>query len=408
MPDPTPFETASAALTRLANARRTRVTEYANLAVRPGDSVAPRRLISDVGFLADSAFGYVNAHNAHITAPEDDAPRPISHIALVPYGVKTDRDRLRSRRTSDRLVSTRRGDRTAPGVCTLPSNPTYVTPAYIDADTYTVGKTDRAVRNMATRLPGPALHALIDRQGGVVIGPAIDFRTMAVPELEATAVFIGLEGALAMPIGEFRARSGQDIFELPYTGVQLIALATLVNKLLTALPGVPRVFSRSNPGINVFGPSNFSSGRWRDSSISPFQYDATDDAPFLALVNAQGSYDLATEIFRPLDAPRAVTGRREVQTAIGRVDTAGARSLIMGAYVDIAAPERSLDMIAQTREQIFAHRRMVSHQDADEAGSSSGHATAGEVLNRVQPETQNVGPHVYNYATGRWGDDGVY
>lgn len=407
MPDPTPFETASAALSRLANARRTRITEYANLAARPGESVNPRRLVSDVGFFAGTQFGYITAHNAHLTAPEDDAPRAISRIVFAPYGVNRDRARLTSRRTSDRLVGTRRGDATVPGVCPIPSQPLYVAPAYIDANTYAQSKTDRAVRDMASRLPGPAYHALIDRQGGVTIGPAIDFRTAVNPEVEESAIFIGLEGALAMPLSEFRARSGARIFELPYTGAQLASLATLVNKLLTALPGVPRVFSADNPGLNAYSHSNFSSGRWRTETDSPFEYGPTDDAEFLDLIIEQGVYDLATEVFRPIDAPRAVVGRREMQTAIGRVDTAGERSLLLGAYVDIAAPERTLDMLSLTREQIFAHRRQVTHTEADEAGTSAGHAAAGEVLSRTFSNATNIEPHVYNYATGRWGDGGV-
>lgn len=405
MPDPSPYEVTSAALTRLANARRRRVTEYANLAPRPGESQTPARLLSDIGFLSGAPFSYVNAHQAHTEPPEDDAPRVITHIVFVPYGVNRDRARLTSRARRNRLIGTTRGILTTPGVATLFGTDDYVAPAYIDDLSFTQDKTDEAVRSMVNRLPGPAFHALVDRGGGVIIGPALDFKTSAVPSLASTAIFIGLEGALAMGRTNFNANFAGGIFELPYTSPQLTSLAVLVAKLLTAFPSIPRTFSAGAPGFNAIGTTlNFTSGRWVSSGTSsPFRYETTDDANFFALVDRQGGFNLATEVFQPRTA-RPSAARREVQTAIGQVDTTGARALLLGAYVDVAAPERAFEMLQHDRQRVFVRRTQVSHVDADEAGEGAAHVTAGEVMLRVQPKVTNVNAHVYNYTSGLWGD----
>lgn len=411
MPDETltPFDVTSAALTRLANARRRRTTEYANLAPRPGESQTPARLLSDVGFLALAQFSYVNAHPAHLTTSDDDTPRAITHIALVPYGVNQDRVRLTSRARRNRLIGSTRGVLSTPGVATLFGTADYVAPAYLDDISYAQGKTDEAVRSMTSRLPGPAYHALIDRQGGVVIGPALDFKTSAVPSLIDTGITIGLEGALAMRRVDFTANLATAIFELPYTSVQLTSLAILVGKLLTALPSIPRAFSRSNPGFNPRDMTlNFSSGAWSSSGTpSPFQYATTDDAAFFELVDRQGGFDLATDVYQPRTA-RAQAARREVQAVIGQVDTTGARAIILGAYTDLASPDRAFDMVQRSRSRTFVQRTSVSHTEADEAGEGAAHVTAGEVLTRVSPGVLRADAHVYNYTTGLWGDGAPY
>ena len=93
----TPAEVLSGALTRLANDRRRRITQYANLAPRPGVSAVPQRLLSDVGFLEAIQFSYINADPAHVTPPDDDDPRDVRQIVLCAYGLQLDAARFAAR-----------------------------------------------------------------------------------------------------------------------------------------------------------------------------------------------------------------------------------------------------------------------------------------------------------------------
>lgn len=413
----TPAEVLSGALTRLANDRRRRITQYANLAPRPGASAVPQRLLSDVGFLEAIQFSYINADPAHVTPPDDDDPRDVRQIVLCAYGLQLDAARFAARGA---VVRTARGAGVG-GLAPFPELPDVLVSAELTAETYSAQKNDVVRRNMTQRRSGPAYHFLIDRSGGIAVGPALDYRTSVVPARSEHGVFVGLEGALGITRADFTAGRTTSYFELPYTSLQLLTLSILLAKLFTAYPAVPRAVSAPTDGTTpalLYTAStlagelthrNFSNGAWRNAEHNGFDYGGTDDATLGEAITREGAFDLATEIFRPVQAPRAVAARDVARTAIGTVDTAGAQSLFLGAYTSIAAPERANDMETQTRRQIFVERLRVTHTEADDAGSQAAEtAEGGASLTPVQPTVINADPHTYNYTTGLWGDGEVY
>ena len=411
----TPAEVLSGALTRLANDRRRRVTEYANLAPRPGASSVPQRLLSDIGFLEGIQFSYINANAAHVTAPDDDAPRDVKQLVLCAYGLQLDAARF-ARRSA--VVRTARGSGN-PGLAPFEGLPTVLVSAELTTETYSAQKNDVVRRNMTQRRNGPAYHFLIDRNGGISVGPGLDYRTSVVPARTEHGLFIGLEGALGLTREDFEAGRTTAFFELPYTSLQTLTLTILLAKLFTAYPAVPRVvsaqISTTVPALLYTASTlsgelahlNFSNGA--EPSTNGFDYTTTSAAALTTAISREGSFDLATEIFRPVQAPRAVAARDVARTAIGTVDTAGAQSLLLGAYTSIAAPERANDMETQTRRQIFVERLRVTHTEADDAGSQAAETTeGGTTLTPGHPTVTNADPHTYNYTTGLWGDGEVY
>lgn len=415
----TPAEVLSRALTRLANDRRRRTTQYANLAPRPGASTVAQRLLSDIGFLEGTQFSYLNANAAHVTPPVDDSPRDIRQLVLCAYGLGLDASRFTSRNTT---VRTARGPGT-PGLAPFVDLPSVLVSAELDRETYSAQKNDLVRRNMTQRRSGPAYHFLIDRRGGITVGPALDYQTSVVPARSEHGVFIGLEGALGIARAELDAGRTSSAFELPYTSLQVLTLTVLLAKLFTAYPTIPRAVSDPEdgavPALLYAAPTlpdgvarrNFSNGAWiqQESYGVDFDYGLTDDAALNAAVTQEGAFDLATEIFRPLQAPPALAARDEVRTAIGTVDTAGAQALFLGAYTSIASPERANDMQAQTRRQIFVERLRVTHNEADDAGAQAAETSeGGSTLTPVIPTVVNADPHTYNYTTGLWGDEEIY
>lgn len=413
----TPAEVLSGALTRLANDRRRRITQYANAAPRPGSSASPQRLLSDVGFLESVQFSYINANAAHVTPPDDDAPRDIRQFALVAYGLQLDAQRFSA---PNAVIRTARGSGVS-GLAAFSGLSSVLVSAELSELTYSAQKNDLVRRYMTQRRNGPAYHFLVDRMGGVTVGPALDYRTSVIPARSEHGVFIGLEGALGITREDFEAGRTSAFFELPYTSLQMLTLTILLAKLFTAYPSVPRTVSapsdNTTPALLYYAatpagpltPRNFSNGAWRDVEANGFDYSASDNAALQQALSQEGAFDLATEIFRPLQAPTAIAARDVARTAIGTVDTAGAQALMLGAYTSIAAPERANDMEAQTRRQMFVQRIRTTHSDADEAGSHAAATTeGGNTLSPTQAAVTNTDPHTYNYATGVWGDGEVY
>jgi len=409
----TTSEVLRAALTRLANDRRRTITHYANVAPRPGNNSVPTRLLSDVGFLSGTQFTYVNAHLAHVTPPEDqDIARTVTQLVIVPYGTGLDATRLNSTRAVDRLVRTRRGVEQT-GVAPLVDTPEVLVSAELDEGTVSKQKTRQVLQGMTQRRPGPAYHVLVDRAGNVTIGPSLDVRTNVVQARMETAVFIGVEGALGVLRSAHEGHTPNALFELPLTPVQLVSLSIVLAKLAPVYPTIPQKID--NTAYVYVAPAesprlNFSNGAWKGlNNGSPFDYGVTDDEELFALVAEQGTFDFATDIYRPPTSPRPVAARAEVQATIGTTDTAGAQSLYLGAYVDLAAPERAFDIEAQTRRQLFVQRIRVAHTEADDAGSTASDVETGTgSVTPIKPTVINAGPHVYNYKTGRWGDGGTY
>lgn len=413
----TPADVLSASLAALANDRRRTVTQYANIEPRPGENDAPRRLMSDIGFPEATQFAYINAHPSHVIPPQEEEPRTIRQFVVKPYGLSLDLARFNGR---NRNVRTTRGANVT-GVAPHPDDDTILISAELADDTYSAQKNEAVVRNMTTRRSGPAYHFLIDRRGGLSVGPGLDYATMVSPARSDDGVFIGMEGALGLSRSNFSGRRSSESFELPYTAAQIEVLVILLAKLRTAFPEVRLTFQNdATPGVLtcVYEPAqglpldkqlNFSNERWQASSTSPFEYAATDDAVIAASVSLEGAYDLATEVFRTAEAPRAVAARDAARVAIGQIDTAGRVSVALGAYVYLASPERANSMEGQSRRELFVTRQRASHHDADAAGQQSSTVTNGtQSVTPVRPAVSNAEPHVYDYDRGIWGDGAVY
>jgi hypothetical protein len=136
---------------------------------------------------------------------------------------------------------------------------------------------------------------------------------------------------------------------------------------------------------------------------SPLASGSSEAQELARLVTAEGLYDAATEVFRR--DPPAATGRAEAQAAIGHEDTLGATTLLLGAYADVAAADRSDGMQEVSRRRVFVQRARVAHQEGDAGAEAAGTAANSERLAPVLPLVEGSGPHAYNYLTGLWGDE---
>lgn len=421
MPDPSPaagVDSIVAALSRRSNDQRRTVTQYANLEPRVGNTGTPPRLLSDIGFLTDSQFGYIQTHPSHIIPPDDDEPRTIRQIVICAYGLALDRRRIVSRR--NRTIRTQ-GSAGQSGLAPHPDDASVLISADLDTWTVSAEKETAVVNNQTTRGPGPAYHFLINRIGSMVVGPALDYRTVAVPARNEDSIFVGMEGALGISLDNFRSGRTDQYFELPFTDEQVNTLVVLLAKLYTAFPEIRRNFDNiATPGVlaSVYTAApvlpaekllNFSNNAWRRQTISPFQYYRTDDEPLLAQIDAEGAFNLATEVFRTEEAPRALAARDAARVAIGLVDTMGESSLVQGGYLSLAAPERSVDMQGQSRRELFVSRERAAHSAAAQTGERAGNLSRGSRNVRpILPEISGFEPHVYDYVAGIWGDGKHY
>lgn len=406
-----PGSVVSQLLSNLGADRRRSTNTYVNATARRGDGT-PRRVLSDVGFLQSTQVTFVNTSRMHVTFNDTEERRAIENLVLVGYGLSDDYKRLVSSRPEDRLVrhnaSVLRG-----GVEHHPDDSGLVMNGDLDAQTSDVTKTQKVVRAMTTDA-GPAPHFIVTRKGDLIIGPSIDGETTVVSELRAKAVFIAIESMLVMGKADHAARRFDRIFEAPLTGRQAVTLATLVNKLRVALgTTVPRTFG--SPGL-----SYRRSIAMADVQETLFQttkpnlalpgvtldFSFTTQNSFFELVDAQGSYDLATQVWQNPNTPPIRTGRQEARTAIGQVDTAAAESAYMGAYATIAGEERSDDMQRQVRSQMFVSRHRAGHTESTEILTNAGHvAEVGGAALLPEEVPANAGPHTYDFTTGLWGDN---
>jgi hypothetical protein len=337
---------------------------------------------------------------------------------IWPYGLSLDLTRFRGR---NRNIRTTRGPGNT-GVAAHPDNDSVIISAELDVDTYSAEKNAVVFRNMTTRHSGPAYHFLLDRKGGLSVGPGLDYATSVVPTRSEDSVFIGIEGALGLLREDFVSRVASTYFELPYTAAQIEVLTILFAKLKTALPEIPlRTQNDAVAGVLalVYEPVevlpldkqlNFTNELWKSSTTSsPFEYEATDDSNIENNVEAEGSYDLAREVFRTAEAPRAVAARDAARVAIGQVDTTGRTAVALGAYISVASPERANAMEGQSRRELFFTRQRAAHQAADEAGQHASSTTAdSQAISLIRPRVSNAEPHVYDYDRGVWGDGESY
>ena len=416
-----PAEVIGQALTGLANDRRRTANHYVNATARPGSDPVLRRLLSDDGFLEARQFSYFIPNRRNFSYSDTDGPRELKQILLVPYGVAEDVARLTSSRPIDRVVSTIEAVGSS-GVVPYPGNPLFLMPATLDAETRSTAKAARLLR-AATSRTGPTPHFVINRNGDISVGPSVDAETTFLPDYADNGVFVALESAVAIYREDHAARRYDRLVELPFTDTQLFTLAILVAKLLTATgTAVPRTFNSAltaaDAGFAYLRPAdsapiglisgNFGTAAptlpWEATNL---EYRTADQ--FFVNVDQQGSFALATDVWRPTEAPRPIAGREAVRTVIGTLDTAGAESVAQGAYATLASGERSNEMQTMARQRLFVMRRRVAHRDADNADEhAAGASSAMNTTQQVERDVRNAEPHTYNFDTGLWLDRGAF
>lgn len=394
------------ALTNLSNDHRRASLDYLNLTARPGNDGTPRRLMSDLGFLQERQFTYLAPHQRNFHYADSDGPREITKIVFIPYGIGSDYRRLTSRHEQARVIGAEGG------VVQYPGNVALLMAGGLDGETASPAKTRQMVQSITGRT-GPAVHFIVNRLGDISVGPSIDAEVSPIPSLEVGSIFVALESALAITREDHQARRFNAIVEMPFTATQLVTLGVLVNKLLVALgTGFRRVFTDAPPDptgftyqwvtpISGLGAANF---RQTPPTGASFDYSSTTSANFFQIVDAQGSFDLATDVWRPFAAPTPLAGREEIRVALGEVDTAGEESVQMGNYVTAAAGERSNEMQTTARRQMFVMRQRQAQQDSENvATNAAAAATTVDDHNLPGDEVANPGPHTYDFTTGEWG-----
>jgi hypothetical protein len=333
--------------------------------------------------------GYLNVNPVHF-AYTAEGQREISQIVFVGYGHVDDYRRIRSGQPQDVVLGEQ----------------------YIISSRTSAQKTAPIIQ-AAVGIRGPAPHFIVDRNGNVWIGPGIDAETSYVPEYRETAVFIAVETALAA------SRTTSQIFELPFTAVQIDSLSVICSKLLTAFGGeFPRRFLDTLPVTakgftyicqpKIEGVSIVNFQNTRPSTPDIFDYTRSQSEGFFDLVARQGPFDLATQVWRPFAAPTPVASRAAIATVISTTDTTLANSVYLGAYATIAAEERANEMQTAPRAQLFVQRPRVTAAAANEADSAASHAASVDSASLLPIEIPaNMGPHVYDFNTGFWGDNKV-
>lgn len=376
-------DTLRNALSDDAENRRQRVGTY--LDVNAARRRTTGRWLSEVGFYTEVPFAYAEAHASSSHPTDNPDGREILRVLLVPYGRDRDARRLNSEAAQDRVVRTARVAG-ATGLSEYPGAPDFLGCADLEDDTSCPQKTQTLLTAMQRR-NGKAVHAFITRTGAVYVSVPLDAAVAPVADAD-DAVCIGIESACRKP------RAGGAVEEAPWTTEQLASLAVLIAKIKSAYP--------------VIAEGNVQYGVRSDNPLPWFTSDADAASQLAAAVAFEGTYDPSTEVF--LRSPPSSSHRGSAQAALQsreHVDTIGATSALLGAYVDLAAMDRSSNMQAAERSRVFVQRARVSHTEGDEGASAAADAAGAEMLIPVIPTVAQVGPHVFNYATGLWGDGSV-
>ena len=360
------------------------------LNVRARVNTRAGRWISEVGFLSDLPFSYAALDPSNSLPLDDTDSRTIDRVLLVPYGLQRDITRLESGAPADRTIRSTRGP-SASGLAPYPGDDGYIAAADLGDDTSVPEKTSGLLAAIRTPGTGLGYHAVITRAGAVYIAAPLDEKVNPVAGAD-TAVCVAIEGAAR------RARGANQRVELaPMPDAQLASLAILIAKIGSAYlnleisvgSGVLYAVRPDEPGA-LAAPALLAAG------------DVTAET-LARRVEAEGVYDISTEVFRR--TPPTVNRRAEAQIALGREDTLGATTLLLGAYADVAAADRSDGMQQVERRRVFVERARVAHQEGEEGAQAAADAASAERLSPLVPAVENVSPHAYNYLTGLWGDE---
>lgn len=346
----------------------------------------PGAWLSEIGFLASAPFAYAEADDTNLL-PAPGEPRSITRVEIQLYGAARDYQRLTSTLAVDQVERSTRAPGQA-GVAPYPGVPGYLGAGDLGSDTSVAEKTAWLLGAMRTVNSGTAYHAVITRAGAVYVTAPLD-RPVLVGDAPDTSVAVAVEGAC------YRPRDGASAVDAPLTEAQLTSLAVLVAKVHAAHPGITLAWGE---GLRFSGGTE-----GPVSGTEPwFTRSADARTAFLARVEREGAYDVATEVF--LRNPPPPSRRAEAQVAIGHVDTAGESSLLLGAYAEIAAEDRAASMQENPRTRYFVARARAAHREADASAEAAARAASAPALATPPAPATNTGPFVYDYATGRWGD----
>lgn len=410
----------SRVLTRMANDYRSTVGFYGNIFARPGFSRTPRRLLSDTGFLESTDFTYLVPSPSHVETSQE--LRTVTKIVLHPYGLREDVQRLTSLRPEQRRVlSPQQMGQDRNGVVAFPypgrpqQRPDYYVSADQESDTTSFNKTINLVRRITNAGQGPAYHFIVNRRGDIVVAAAIDDVVRVSPTGEETVIDVAVETSLAIFRSDWDSRNFESLREMPLTDLQLTTLAILCGKIFTAFPAIPHTFPDGveyvwpTSEFPTTSPSSLLPTSEAEISQLGFDYSPTTTEAFFNRVVAQGSYDLAREVWRrPGVSPPPMATRAEARTAIAQGDTLGRQSVEMANYATAAAAERSNEMQTLDRPRVFVRRINGANADADHAAEGASHTAAASSLSHQPSSVQNYVQLAYDYTTGFWGDNQTY
>lgn len=375
-----PSEVVARALSAQAQDRRSRASVYLNASV--AGAAGQGRWLSEVGFLASVQVTYAAIDPSNYEPSGDEEGREISALYFVPYGLARDAELLSG--DAPRRFRTRRSPG-AVGTAPFPGDPGYSGASDLGEDSSCAIKTLGVLAAMRQSNGGPGFHAVVTRAGDVSIcGPA-DVHVSPVEGSENAFV-------VAVEVAVRRAEDGT-LSEAPWTLAQLDALSVVTSKLHAAYPSL---LLDTDKGVRLVERDE------RPDGLGAW-FTGDNLASFIQLVADQGAFDAATEVFRRSPPPQ---GRRaEAQVAIGTADTAGEASMVLAAYVDLAAAARSHGVSELSRENVFVERARVSHLEGAEGAEAAAHAEAATQMTPLFPQVTRFEPHVYNFATGLWGDE---
>ena len=384
-----PVEVLGNALAARGNDRRARAAVYLNRRARPGGRSGA--WLSEVGFYADRPFAYAAADASNLL-PAEDEPRQVTRIEIHLYGAARDYARLTSALAVDRAVRSTRAQGQS-GRAPYPEVPDYLGAADLLDDTSVPEKTEALLGRMRTAGSGVAYHAVVTRAGAVYIPAPLDRACVTgdAPDVNAEVVVaVAIEGACYMP------RDGTTPVDAPLTEAQMRSLAVVIAKVHAAHTGVSLAWGsglRASAGIE--GVASGVTQTWLERTESA-------RADILARVTREGAYDVASEVFLRNTPPPS--RRAEAQAALGTTDTLGRAALLLGAYADVAADDRAAAMQEPVRTRFFVERARAAHREAADAGAEAAHVAQAPTLAAPPPPATATAPFVYDYLTGRWGD----
>lgn len=362
-----------------ARIQRSRTLRYLNRDVAPGTRGA---WLSEVGFYVDLPFSYGSADPSNYHAPDGEG-RNVEAISIELYGLARDGARFWSNELADGLVRSACAP-FARGLAPFPGASEYNGAADLGALGELDEKTSTLLAAMRAAGSGVAYHAVVTRRGAVYICAPCDG---SIPNAAAgeASVAIAVEAALVRPVG------GGDLVDAPPSGPQLRSLAALIAKIRVAYPGAPLQYAvRPSEAANL-------------SSVVPWYDRAENSAVLPALLGSEPVLDLSTQVFR--ESPPPSSRRAESQVVLGTVDTLGATSLVLGAYTDLAAQDRASALQEAPRTRLFIARARAAVAAAEAHGATAAQVNRAATTAPVIAPATGAAPWIYDYATGRWGDE---